>query len=147
MIFFSVREEQLQSRVQYLDLLENTPPDQQVRAYLGWEKGAPDGAVLHSTSWRYDQEKNTLVLTWGIYPDPNPNFGTSPVDTYSPDLKADAVHPAPKAGETIASVSHGARHFAFLRDTDPSVLQAIQFNPELGIALVNYSPAEVFHEE
>lgn len=146
LIFFSVRDGKLQSRVQYLDLLENISPDRQVRSYLNWETQAPVGALLHSTSWRHDEEKSTLIITWAIYPDPNPDFGTSPVDVYSPGLQKDAVHPAPKHGEAVASVAHAARHFAFLSKTDPAFLEALSSDPELTEALLNYSPAEIFKE-
>lgn len=143
MVYFSLNESELKARVQYLDLLENISPDQQVRAYLGWDTNAPEGAFLHSTSWRYDYDTNSMLITWAIYPDPSPTKATQAVDVYIPEDKPDAIHPGVKRGDSVASVAHAARHLAFLRDTDPSLLTSIRHSPALREALENYAPAMI----
>ena len=143
MVHFSVDGGDLKARVQYLDLLENMSPDQQIRSYLGWENSSPEGAFLHSTSWRYDYDAEALILTWAIFPDLTPGLHAVTVDPYMPEDKPDAVHPGVKRGESVASVAHAARHLAFLRDTDPSILTAIKHTPALKNALANYVPTMI----
>lgn len=144
LIFFSVKDDALQARQQYLDLLENIEPDRQVRSYLKWDSKVPNGAILHSTSWRYDVVRQSLVLSWAIYPDPNPDQHTQPVDRYVPSFQVDAAHPAPREGEAVEAVAHAARHLSFLSKTDPSFRNALLKDPKLADALRKYAPSEVF---
>ena len=144
LIFFSVKDGALQARQQYLDLLENIEPDRQVRSYLKWDGKVPSGAILRSTSWRYDVTRQSLVLSWVIYPDPSPDQRASPVDRYSPSFQPDATHSAPREGEAVEAVAHAAHHLSLLSNTDPSFLNALLKDPALSDALRKYAPSETF---
>jgi len=81
-------------------------------------------AIVHSTSWRYDEE--TLLLTFLAYSDDLPTDGlplSLPLRTVS-DLANDAPKPS-----SIAA--HAIRHLAFLVATEPR-----EFVPKLRDAVV-----------
>lgn len=116
-------------------------PDATVRRTLGWAGDeTPDGAFLHSTSWRYDAPNDTLILTWAVFPDPDPSAGGyTPVDVFT-STTVNTIRPAARP-EDQAAVEHAARHLAFLIAEDPRVLAAAQQHTGLVDALRKHSPS------
>lgn len=141
LVFLRVTNGTLCARVLYVPQPTGVAPDAFIRHHLGWNKHAPAGSILHSTSWRYDPEIASIILTWAITPDLREDLPASPVDDFVYKMDVDAVHPAPKNdGSRVDSVAHAARHLAFLRDTDPAILAAIRVNSALRGALNRYEP-------
>lgn len=139
-LHFSTRDGQLCCRVEHLPLPKNIAPDQHVRRHLGWADTAPEGALVHSTSWRYDPQTNALVITWAITPDTRRDLRATPLrDTYIAQ-GADGAHPVPDGLDLQHVINHAARHLCFLLHSDPNVDTALHHQPALHDALMAFAP-------
>ncbi|HSV65686.1 MAG TPA: hypothetical protein VLJ59_07245 [Mycobacteriales bacterium] len=103
----------------------------------------PDSAtevIVHSTSWRY-QPDGRLVLTYLIYPDPEPAAEATPLTTPRIAHGADPSHPDPPVVLPDHVATHAARHLAWLAHTDPVIAHAVGADPDLWQALRALVPA------
>jgi len=87
------------------------------------------GAVLHSTSWRFERE--AVVLTYAALPDPAPQPGAARVAVDRMVSGGAALAPSPPAVDPDAVAAHAARHLALLVGTDPVVAEAAALQPEI----------------
>lgn len=140
-VLFSVSNGELHARSFFVENFRGTAPDEAVREAMGWNDGQrPEGAVLHSTSWRYDNVVNALLLTWAVFPDPAPSPSyTEKVVVYRNDEDADPTRPA-VAPEEVASIGHAARHMAFLIAEDPQIAKAAAMHRGLKEAFCEHAP-------
>lgn len=139
LVFFSVRDHELAYRVETLLLPNHIAPDAHIRQHLLWEgDDAPLGAMLHSTSWRYDHD--TIALTWAITPDLRRDLPVSAVRPAPIAQGTDGANPVPADLNFQQVVNHAARHLAFLAHTDPIVDEALHLQPELHDALLAFAP-------
>jgi hypothetical protein len=109
-------------------------PDAVARRALGERLGP--GSVLHSTSWRFDQDR--LVITYAVAPDPDPAAaGRLVADTVA--RGADGRHPSPEADHSEVA-AHACRHLAFLMATDAAVAEASRARPALWRLISEFTP-------
>jgi hypothetical protein len=108
-------------------LREGVHPDDTARALSGLTACTP-GAVLHSTSWRY--ESGGVVLTYAALPDPRADLPTAPVD--SDAMAAGApLAPSPARLDIAAVAAHACRQLARLASTDYAIAGATKAQPDL----------------
>jgi hypothetical protein len=81
-------------------------------------------SVVHSTSWRYEGERLVLSYLAALPPlaGAPPGFVLVPVD---PSGQGTARSSAPAAIPVTDVLTHGLRHLAMLRASDPSVAAAL----------------------
>lgn len=108
------------------------PPDV-LALQLAWPDRPPDGAVCHSTSWRFE-DADTLVLTYAATPDTTRN------DCYQLGEPAivssgDALRPAPAQLHAHHVAAHAVRHLAYLARHDPALAEPQRLRRELWAAL------------
>jgi hypothetical protein len=93
----------------------------------------PATSIVHSTSWRYEARHGALVLTYvvilqpaippaGPSVSPPPGFALEPVEIFP---GATHVRSTPLELDIADVLAHGLRHFALLRNTDPSIAAAL----------------------
>ena len=100
-------------------------PDHDAAQAIGLRAADQDGvAVLHSTSWRWEQEAGALVLTYVCCPDPH-------IDDCRGDLVAvtrpeqplgTATRPSPAEHAHGAVLHHGVGHLAWLAEHEPHLV-------------------------
>lgn len=97
-------------------------PDQVALDLAGLAEAGP-GAVVHATSWRYE-DAGHLVLTYAAVP--------CALDSASPVLTGtgvlcspDPLRPTPPGLHEHHVVAHAARHLAYLAERDPVVREAV----------------------
>lgn len=111
-------------------------PDDAARQLSGLTASTP-GAVLHSTSWRF--EDGSVVLTYVALPDPQPHMGTRPVivDTAA---YGGPLTPSPVRIDADAVAAHACRHLALLAVSDEAIAAAARFQPVLWELLAKLEP-------
>lgn len=140
LVLLGVDAGQLTARVIRVPQPEHMNPDEIVRSYLHWDRtGIPEGAFVQSTSWRFVHGENALVITWAVFPDPQPGLAV-PVPVFEHRDKAHAAFPAPDR-EEMNSVGHAAHQIAMLRMDDPNIREALERSPELAKALDAHTPS------
>jgi hypothetical protein len=80
---------------------------------------AADGAVCHSTSWRYQDGR--VILTYAVVPDPHPSTAAVALTTPSVMCSGDPLWPTPADVHDHHVAAHAVRHLAYLADTDPAI--------------------------
>lgn len=117
-------------------LTSGAHPDDVARRLCGLTACTP-GAILHSTSWRYDA--GAVVLTYAALPDPD-NAGSEavPADEYA---VGGPLTPSPARISLGAVAAHACRHLALLAGTDPEVGAAAKAQPQLWELLGKLTPA------
>ena len=96
------------------------------RALAGVVHGAPEGTVLHSTSWR--GTARGLVVTYALFPAP-PAVHARPLELHLATGPG-PLHPAPDALEQAHVAAHAVRHLADLaHGRDPHVVRCTEQRP------------------
>jgi hypothetical protein len=88
--------------------------------------------MCHSTSWRFD--KNTIVLTYVVVPDPHSSAAVSPV-CRTVAASNDSLRPTPPKLEIDHIVTHAVVHIAELARRDPTVKKQVLLYPDLWYAV------------
>ena len=133
----SERDGVLHYRVRREMLADGVHPDDLALGLAGLTLCTP-GALLHSTSWRY--ENGTLVLTYAALPDAAPADQTRPVDVDAMVVSTSPLVPSPCAIDLDAVAAHACRHLALLLTTDPVTVEAAAAAPAIW-ALIGKLPA------
>ncbi len=102
-------------------------PDETALRLSGLTGAAEEGAVSHAASWRFEHPA-TLVLTYTALPDPQPG-GAEPLASPSVVCSGDPLRPGPEALHGHHVAAHGARHLAYLAQSDPAVRAAAYCAP------------------
>lgn len=110
----------------------------------------PATSIVHSTSWRYEARHGALVLTYvailqpAIPPvSPPAGFTLEPVEMPLPGTTH--VRATPLELDIADVLAHGLRHFALLRNTDPSIAAALSPSWHALLQLLNPLPAGSLH--
>ncbi|MEV6520713.1 hypothetical protein AB0M43_02065 [Longispora sp. NPDC051575] len=111
-------------------------PDAAARRLAGLPSGSAPPALLHSTSWRYDDGR--VVLTYAGACDPTPRRGRA-LRPVTAARSGDPLAPCPPAVSLVQVASHACRHLAMLRITDGYVAAAV--GPEFWDLLAAYEIA------
>lgn len=127
-IALSESDGSLRYRVRRAALDEGLHPDDLAIRLSGLSLCTP-GALLHSTSWRYDT--GTLVLTYAALPDPNPDQAAAQVAADAMVIARNPLVPSPPRIDVDAVAAHACRHLALLVTTDPVVADAATYLPQL----------------
>ncbi len=91
------------------------------------------GAVVHATSWRYE-DAGHVVLTYAAVPS-SPRAGDAVLVGVGVVSSTDPVRPRPPGLHQHHVVAHAARHLAYLAVHDPTVGRAAQAAPACWAAL------------
>jgi hypothetical protein len=119
-LVLSVDGDTLTFRTARRPLPASVDPDTVARQASGLTPQTRDG-LLHSTSWRYEQDR--VVLTYVAIPDVDPGAARQPV-AEAIVRGEDATDPSPDVdGAEVAA--HACRHLAFLDRTDVDVAAAL----------------------
>ena len=114
-------------------------PDETAARAIGLIGSEVEGtAVLHSTSWRW-QDGVGIVLTYVCAPDPLALDGVSvtPADGHPHDA-AGPSHPGDGAPTMAQVLHHGIDHLAWLADHHPRLVEpAMSVAPELWTAILS----------
>jgi hypothetical protein len=89
-----------------------------------------DGAVCHSTSWRYQDGR--VVLTYAVVPDPQPSRSAAALTEPSVMCSGNPLRPAPADIHDHHVAAHAVRHLAYLADTDPAIAEVAAADPPGG---------------
>ena len=115
-------------------------PDQDASRAIGLADSDWDGiAVLHSTSWRWDEELGRLVLTYLCSPDPvSGDAGGDLVAVARPDEPlGKPSRPSPAEHSHGAVLHHGVGHLAWLAEHEPHlVVSSRTASPRLWVAIL-----------
>lgn len=130
------RDGVLRYRMRRDDLEDGVHPDDLAFGLAGLTLCTP-GALLHSTSWRY--EDGTLVLTYAALPDPA-RQGTREVDVDAMVVSTSPLVPSPCAIDLDAVAAHACCHLALLLTTDPVAIEAAAAAPAIW-SLIGKLPA------
>ena len=127
------------------DLNCSENPDQAAARIGGIEGFASAGLVMHSTSWRHLSD-GSLVLTYVVAPDPEPNRVAVAIASYELAHGQDAIRPCPDSVREAEVVAHAACHLALVAETNAHVREALAIHPELNAALAQlpFVPAGQF---
>jgi hypothetical protein len=128
-------------RVLASGLPASADPDATALALGGLTPDPAPGALSHATSWRTTPDRG-LVLTYTALPDPDPT-GASPLTEPSIVCSDDPLRPAPAGLHAHHVAAHGARHFAYLARTDPTVRRSAAVLPEMWALLAGTADAPV----
>lgn len=134
-VLLSARAGQLCFRIVSRPLRTDEHPDACARSLAG----VSEGALLHSSSWRY--AGGGIVLTYVALPDPDPAAQVSPVPDLPPARGADPLAPSPAVVRPVDVAVHACRHLAFLRHTDPVVAAYAARAGELWDLIDAFTPA------
>ena len=124
-VLLSERDGVLCYRVCREELEDGVHPDDLALSLAGLTLCTP-GALLHSTSWRYDA--GTLVLTYAALPDPEPAESRA-VDVDAMVISGSPLVPSPYAIDRDAVAAQACRHLARLFATDPVTIEAAAAAP------------------
>ncbi len=113
-------------------------PDRCARRLAGLPAAGP--ALLHSTSWRYDQG-GAVVLSYVAAPEVRPELPARPLPDVVIALSAAPDRPAPVRIGVRNVAAHGVRHLAMLMRTDPVVRAGLLAFPPLAAAVWRAEPA------
>ncbi len=137
-VLLGTRGGRLTYRVMQRPLRTGQHPDAVARSLTLADGTTDGGALLHSTSWRY--EPGAVVLTYAALPDPDPTDATVlPGPVPGPD--ADPLAPCRPQVRLDHVVSHACRHLAWLRYTDRVVAERAARVPHLWALIDRYRPA------
>ena len=115
-------------------------PDQDAARAIGLADSDCDGiAVLHSTSWRWDEEPRRLVLTYLCSPDPDPGDADGELivvaGPHEPLGRPSRPSPAEHSHGTV--LHHGVGHLAWLAEHEPHlVVSSRHVSPRLWEAIL-----------
>lgn len=76
--------------------------------------------LCHSTSWRFERP-STVVLSYAVLPDPQPDEPALPLHSPSVVCSGDPGHPTPPVLHAHHVVAHAVRHLAYLAEHDPAI--------------------------
>ncbi|HEX8498563.1 MAG TPA: hypothetical protein VF661_15310 [Actinomycetales bacterium] len=96
--------------------LAGSGPDDLARELAG------DVALVHSTSWRF--EDGVVVLTYAALPDPRPQQAAHALVDPSVVCSGDPMQPAPPVLHLPHVAAHAVRHLAYLAEHDPGIAPA-----------------------
>jgi hypothetical protein len=101
-------------------------PDSVAAEAIGLRGSAVDGiAVLHSTSWRWDDERATLILTYVCAPDPSPSaISCGLVLARRGEGSDNPSRPSPQSLDHAAVLDHAVSHLAWLAEHHPATVAA-----------------------
>ncbi|MCZ4123796.1 hypothetical protein O3X23_31115 [Streptomyces sp. H39-S7] len=109
-------------------------PDRAARRLAGLADD-DDGHLVHSTSWRSDDE-GAIILTYIVHPDPDPDRPARALADPHTIARSDRPgHPAPFDLTLDHVASHALRHLALLERTDPAVAAFLAARPQARRAL------------
>jgi hypothetical protein len=126
-VLLSERDGVLRYRVRRDVLEDGVHPDDLALGLAGLSLCTP-GALLHSTSWRH--ENDTLVLTYAALPDLWPQ-STRRVEVDAMAVAASPLMPSPCTVDIEAVAAHACRHLALLLTSDPVAIDAAAAAPAL----------------
>ncbi|GIH18461.1 hypothetical protein Raf01_66330 [Rugosimonospora africana] len=119
--------------------LRDDHPDALARAVAGFDPASPTaGALLHSTSWRF--EPGGVVLTYAALPDPHPAAACRLNPRTAVARSDDQFAPSPAVVGLDNVAVHACRHLAWLRRTDPLVAAQADRLPELWALIEDHRP-------
>lgn len=109
-------------------------PDETARRLSGIH---PDNQahVVHSTSWRHQPDRDQIILTYAVCPDPNPEAPRTPLTSPTIARGSSPATPSPDQIEPANVAAHAIQHLAFLRSTDPVVERTLEQWPTIAMAL------------
>jgi len=93
-------------------------------------------AVLHSTSWRFENDR--IVITYAVAPDPDPRAGDRLV-AEAVAQGSDGRHPHAQPDHAQVA-THACRHLAFLMATDAAIAKASRRQPVLWRLIARFTP-------
>jgi hypothetical protein len=126
-LLLSEQDGVLRYRTAVAELPDGIHPDDVAIELSGLTLCTP-GALLHSTSWRFDGER--IVLTYAALPDPAP-VAAVPVAADAMVVSASPLTPSPQGVDASAAATHAVRHLALLLSTDAIVAAAAAEAPVL----------------
>ena len=118
------------------DLEPAESPDQAAARIAGLAEGTPTELVMHSTSWRHLHD-GSLVLTYVVAPDPEPELRAVAVTSFALAHGPDAMSPSPESVSEGQVVAHAACHLALVAETNPHVRRVLQLYPDLRAAMAD----------
>jgi hypothetical protein len=139
LVFFSTLNGILFYKLAQVETVAGVSPDVTIRDFLNWGQQPPAGAVIHSTSWRFDEETGGYVLTWAVTPDTLEGTRKTvvPLTVHQGD---NSVYPCVTSSASEHAVAHAARHLSYLLHTDPVVKHSLHHQLGLHDALLGYNP-------
>jgi hypothetical protein len=96
--------------------------------------GAP--RLVHSTSWRRDPERDTIILSFVVVVDSAGEMESVPIGRS--ELARSSATAAPAAIDYSQVIEHGLRHLAWLAKDDPVVSE--ELSPSWKQILAGYVP-------
>lgn len=110
-----------------------------VRAKALAAEAAPELLLIHSTSWRWEED-GRIVLTYLAWArDGGLSARAAPMPPLAPVAPTDPLHPRPKELRELDPLAHGLRHLAFLaRQADGTVAAAL--GPRATAVLLRLDP-------
>lgn len=135
-ILLSERDGSLRFRDERAAVSGGAHPDDVARQLAGLSP-CTEGGLLHSTSWRV--EDDAIVLTYAALPDLRPD-GTRAVRSDATTSGAHPLAPSPAVVDVDAVAAHACRHLAMLAVTDDAVEDACRLLPRLWEPLRKLSP-------
>ncbi len=110
-------------RLDRTELDNRLTPDQQAREMS--VVAAIPAEVLHSTSWRHEDD-GTVVLTYAVAPVAPETDLLTPLPAPAIVCSGDPLRPAPGDLHTHHVAAHAARHLAYLLDRDPGIAEGVR---------------------
>jgi hypothetical protein len=140
-LLFSVHAGELTFRSVRRALARGQRPDLLAAHLAGvLPQAVPPGVVLlHSTSWRFDDD-GTVVLTYAGLPDPDRWAAAESVVDEAVAHPDDPRAPSPADLSVAGVAAHAARHLAWLDRTDEAVAATLDALPHFRRALARMSP-------
>ena len=100
-------------------------PDATARVLAGADVLAQPGVVLHSTSWRWDDHDDAVLLTYVVFPAPCTPECVPVLEHIA--FGPDATHPSPLQVSTAHVAAHAVRHLTYLAEgRDPHVTACVE---------------------
>lgn len=117
------------------ELRRGANPDGRARAL-----GAGKAALVHSTSWRWEED-GRIVLTYLVWAkDGSLGEGARPLPELSAPGPTDPLRPRPQDIRELDPLAHGLRHLAFLLRTSRDGAVAAALGPRAAAALARLEP-------
>jgi len=133
LLLFGTSGGELTFRIRSAHLAEGEHPDR----LAGFDSAPPAGALVHSTSWRFDN--GGVVLTYAALPDLLPASAGRLDRGAGIVASTDLLAPSPAVITPANVAAHACRHLAVLRRTDPAVAAAAREVPGLWPLLDEYA--------
>jgi hypothetical protein len=122
-----------QDRIAYRSGRTTAAPGADLDAVALALAGLEDDAVLHSTSWR--REDDRLVVTYAALPDPRPDLPAEPLVAPAVVAGSTPLAPSPEQLHEHHVAAHAVRHLADLAVRDGVVAAAAARHPALWAAV------------